>query len=59
MYCNSPEARATRNAYRGPKESHTPLETPIDDPVKTKHETNCGYSYYDTVIKERGVDTAE
>ena len=38
---------------------HTPLETPIDDPVKTKHETNCGYSYYDTVIKERGVDTAE
>ena len=37
----------------------TPLETPIDDPVKTKHETHYGHTYYDTVIKERGVDTAE
>ena len=36
-----------------------PLETPIDDPKKTKHETNYGHTYYDTVIKERGVDTAE
>jgi hypothetical protein len=38
---------------------HTPLETPIDDPVKTKHETNWGHSYTTTEIKERGVDTAE
>jgi len=34
-----------------------PLETPIDDPVKTKHETNYGHTYYDTVIKEKGVDS--
>ena len=34
-----------------------PLETPIDDPVKTKHETGYGRTYYDTVIKER-VDTS-
>ena len=38
---------------------HTPLETPIGDPVKTKHETSYGYTYYNTVIKERGVDTTE
>ena len=36
-----------------------PLETPIDDPVKTKHETGYGRTYYDTVIKEKGVDTTE
>ena len=24
-----------------------PLETPIDDPEKTKHETNYGHTYYD------------
>jgi len=38
---------------------HTPLETPIDDPVKTKHETDWGHTYYTVPIKERGVDTAE
>ena len=32
------------------------LETPINDPVRTRSE----YGYYDTVIKERGIDnTAE
>ena len=37
---------------------HTPLETPIEDPKKTKHETGSyGATYYDTVIKEKGVDT--
>ena len=37
---------------------HTPLETPIEDPKKTKHETGrYGATYYDTVIKEKGVDT--
>ena len=36
-----------------------PLKTPIDDPVKTKHETNYGHTYYDTVIKERVDNTAE
>ena len=36
-----------------------PLETPIDDPVKTKHETHYGHTYYDTVIKERVDNTAE
>jgi hypothetical protein len=36
-----------------------PLETPIDDPVKTKHETGYGRTYYDTVIKERVDNTAE
>ena len=35
-----------------------PLETPIDDPVKTKHETNYGHTYYDVPIKEKGVDTS-
>ena len=36
---------------------NTPLETPIDDPVKTKAgETFGGTPYYNTVIKER-VDT--
>ena len=34
-----------------------PLETPIEDPVKTKHETGYGRTYYDTTIKER-VDTS-
>ena len=36
-----------------------PLETPIEDPVKTKHETHYGHTYYDVPIKEKGVDTAE
>ena len=42
-----------------------PLETPIDDPVKTKHESDYVYSdgtrhtWTTTEIKERGVDTAE
>mgnify|MGYP001184085198 CR=1 FL=1 len=39
-----------------------PLETPIDDPVREKHTHNYSFgehSYYTTVIKERGVDTAE
>jgi len=37
---------------------NTPLETPIDDPVKTKAgETFGGTPYYNTVIKER-VDTS-
>tara|TARA_R110000737_G_scaffold110087_1_gene143105 strand:+ start:16 stop:348 length:333 start_codon:yes stop_codon:yes gene_type:complete len=35
------------------------LETPIEDPVKTKHETGYGRTYYDTVIKERVDNTAE
>ena len=34
-----------------------PLETRIEDPVKTKHETGYGRTYYDTTIKER-VDTS-
>jgi len=36
---------------------HEPLETPIEDPKKTKHETGYGRTYYDTEIKER-VDTS-
>ena len=31
-----------------------PLETPIDDPVRERSE----YGYYNTTIKERGVDTS-
>ena len=34
-----------------------PLETPIDDPTKTKHTTSWGHTYYDHTIKEKGVDT--
>ena len=36
-----------------------PLETPIEDPVKTKHETSYGHTYYDLPIKERVDNTAE
>ena len=36
-----------------------PLETPINDPVKTKHETSYGHTYYNTTIKERVDNTAE
>lgn len=34
-----------------------PLETRIEDPKKTKHETGYGRTYYDNIIIERGVDT--
>jgi hypothetical protein len=30
-----------------------PLETPIENPEKTKHETDYGYTYYETTITER------
>ena len=32
-----------------------PLETPINDPEKTKHTTSWGYTYYNTKIREREV----
>jgi hypothetical protein len=32
-----------------------PLETPINDPERTKHTTQWGYTYYDTKIREREV----
>ena len=32
---------------------HEPLETPINDPERTKHTTQWGYSYYNTRITER------
>ena len=32
-----------------------PLETPIENPERTKHTTNWGYTYYNTKIKEREV----
>jgi hypothetical protein len=35
-----------------------PQETPIDDPVKTKHDSGYGRSYITTTITERGVDTS-
>ena len=44
---------------------HTPLETPIDDPKKTKYTGSYVYAdgtrhtWTETEIKERGVDTAE
>ena len=38
---------------------HEPLETPIEDPKKTKHETGYGRTYYDNIIIERGVDTTK
>ena len=34
------------------------LETPINDPVKTKHETGYGRTYYDNIITEKEVDTS-
>jgi len=30
-----------------------PLETPIENPERTKHETSWGYTYYNTKIRER------
>ena len=33
-----------------------PLETPINDPKKTKHETGYGRTYYDNIIIEKEVD---
>ena len=44
---------------------HQPLETPIEDPVKTVHTADYTYSdgtrhsWITTDIKERGVDTTE
>ena len=32
-----------------------PLETPIENPERTKHTTNWGYTYYNTKIREREV----
>ena len=32
-----------------------PLETPINDPERTKHTTQWGYNYYNTKITEREV----
>ena len=37
---------------------HEPLETPIEDPERTKHETSYGYTYYNTRIREKGVDNS-
>ena len=34
---------------------HEPLETPIEDPEKTKHTTSWGHTYYNTRIREREV----
>ena len=34
---------------------HEPLETPIENPERTKHETSYGYTYYNTRIREREV----
>jgi len=33
-----------------------PLETPINDPKKTKHKTGYGRTYYDNIITEKEVD---
>ena len=33
-----------------------PLETPINDPKKTKHQTGYGRTYYDNIITEKEVD---
>jgi hypothetical protein len=30
-----------------------PLETPIENPERTKHENDYGYTYYETNIRER------
>ena len=35
-----------------------PLETPIEDPEKTKHTTQWGYTYYNTKIREKNVDNS-
>jgi len=35
-----------------------PLETPIENPERTKHTTNWGYTYYDTKIREKNVDNS-
>jgi len=35
-----------------------PLETPIENPERTKHTTNWGYTYYDTKIREKNVNNS-
>ena len=35
-----------------------PLETPIENPERTKHTTNWGYTYYNTKIREKNVDNS-
>jgi YHS domain-containing protein len=35
-----------------------PLETPINDPERTKHTTQWGYTYYNTRIEEKNVDNS-
>jgi len=35
-----------------------PLETPIEDLKREKHETHYGHTYYTNTIKEKGVDTS-
>ena len=35
-----------------------PLETPIENPEKTKHTTSWGHTYYDTKITEKNVDNS-
>jgi hypothetical protein len=36
-----------------------PLETPIEDPTKTKHTTSWGHNYYNHTINLKGVDTSD
>ena len=35
-----------------------PLETPIENPERTKHENDYGYTYYETNIREKNVDNS-
>jgi hypothetical protein len=36
-------------------QDNEPLETPIENPERTKHTNNWGYTYYNTKIREREV----
>jgi hypothetical protein len=37
------------------RQDYEPLETPIENPERTKHENDYGYTYYETNIREREV----
>ena len=51
--CQNDFWRTHGNAIRQIAPRTEPLETPIEDPVRERSE----YGYYNTTIKERGVDT--
>jgi YHS domain-containing protein len=51
--CYNDFANANIERIRLVAPRNEPLETPIEDPKREKHETGYGHAYYNTTIKER------